>query len=140
MGRGAPAKVKAKVADPRRPAGKGRISPGAFGGISATFAPAGGYRSMKTFLKILLCVAVGLMLLKLFPILLAPAMVSVVVMLVVGAVMLAAAGGIAVGALALLAVALVAVLVLAAALSPIWLPVLAIMGLVSLCRRRPRAA
>lgn len=84
---------------------------------------------MKTFLKILLFVLLAMVVIHIFPLLLVPATLSVVVMLGLGALL--------VGVLAaLLAVALVVLTVL----SPLWLPLLAVFGLVSLCRRRPVAA
>ena len=84
---------------------------------------------MKTFLKILLFVLLAMVVIHVFPLLLVPATLSVLVMLGIGAVL--------VGVLAaVLAVALVILTVL----SPLWLPGLAVLGLVSLCRRRPAAA
>jgi MYXO-CTERM domain-containing protein len=84
---------------------------------------------MKTFLKILLFGLLAVVVIHVFPLLLVPATLSVVVMLGLGVLL--------VGVLAaLLAVALVVLTVL----SPLWLPLLAVFGLVSLCRRRPVAA
>ena len=89
---------------------------------------------MKTFWKILLFVALGLVILHLCPVLLVPAM------LVVGTVLLSGVAAMAVTGLSLVAGLLAVALVLLAVLSPIWLPVLAIVGLVSLCHRGRKAA
>ena len=69
---------------------------------------------MKTFLKVLLFVLLGLLAIKLLPFVLVPVFVA---------------------GISLLVVALVALLVtLLAVLSPIWIPVLAVIGLIALIR------
>lgn len=78
---------------------------------------------MKTFLKILLVAALAFIALKLSPLLCLAMLIGLVVAVVLGAVGLS------------LVLGLLAVLLgLAVALSPIWIPVLVIMGLVSLFR------
>jgi hypothetical protein len=94
---------------------------------------------MKTFLKILLFVVVGLVVIHVFPILFVPVMIGFVALMVVGALMMGGVAAIAGVGLALLAGLLAVALVILAVLAPVWLPVLAIVGLVSLCRRRPKA-
>ena len=94
---------------------------------------------MKTFLKVLLFVLLGLLAIKLLPFLLIPVFV--------GGIGLLLAGGLAFGGVAAVAgigvavvVALVAILVtLLAVLSPIWIPVLAVVGLIALIPRSSRA-
>lgn len=96
--------------------------------FTATFPREVGFRNMKTFLKILLIVVAVVVAVKLLPI-----------AFIAGCV---AAGLLA--ALAVLGVSLAALLVcaalgVAAVLSPIWVPVLAIIGIVSLYRRHEAA-
>ncbi len=80
---------------------------------------------MKTFLKILLIAALLLLAIKLSPVLFVGAFAGLLVAALLGVV------GIS------LVVALAAVLLaIALALSPIWVPVLVILGLVSLFRRK----
>jgi hypothetical protein len=86
---------------------------------------------MKTFLKIFLIVVVSLLALKFLPVVLVGAFVGLLV-----AALLGAFGLTLVGLLLAVAVAL------AVALSPIWIPVLIVMGVISLCRKlgaRPAA-
>jgi hypothetical protein len=82
---------------------------------------------MKTFLKILLLAALLLVAIKFSPVLFIAALAGLIVAAVLGAV------GITL-VMALLAV----VLALAVALSPIWIPVLVVLGLISLFRRSER--
>lgn len=95
---------------------------------------------MKTFLKIVLFLVLGLVAVKLCPLLLAPALASVMVMLALGGVVLAGLATVAATGLTLTAVLLGVVLLVLAVLSPVWVPVLALIGLISLFRRRPTAA
>ena len=83
---------------------------------------------MKTFLKVALIFVLVLVALKLLPI-------ALVFGGVLGAALLAA---MALG-LSFVVAALCALLAVAAVLSPLWVPVLAIVGIVSLCRRGHRA-
>ncbi|MBI2517964.1 MAG: hypothetical protein HYV95_13755 [Opitutae bacterium] len=82
---------------------------------------------MKTFLKILLIAALLLLAIKLSPVLFVGALIGMFVATVLGAV------GVSL-VVALLAVVLAAAL----ALSPIWVPVLVVLGLVSLFRKTER--
>ncbi len=79
---------------------------------------------MKTFLKVLLVAALLIVAIKFSPIIFIGALVGLVVAAVLGAI-----------GLSLLAVLLAIVLAVTLALSPIWVPVLVIMGVVSLFRR-----
>lgn len=94
---------------------------------------------MKTFLKVLLFVLLGLLAIKLLPFVLFPVVVAGAGLLL--AVGLAFAGIAAVAGIGVaVVVALVALLVvLLTVLSPIWIPVLAIVGLIALIRRSGRA-
>jgi hypothetical protein len=84
---------------------------------------------MKTFLKVLLIAALLIIAIKLSPVIFIGALLGLLAAAVLGAV-----------GISLLA-ALVAVLIaLAVALSPIWIPVLVIMGLVSLFKKNGNAA
>jgi hypothetical protein len=83
---------------------------------------------MKTFLLVLGGVVLALIVLKLCPVVLIPLAVGLLLGLV-GLVVVGALG------LSLLAVAFGLAVVLAAVLSPIWIPVLLIAGLVWLVRR-----
>jgi len=87
---------------------------------------------MTTLLKILLCVVLGFVALKLCALLILPAAFGVGALLALGTGLLGVLAAVTVG---LLALALFVLVVLA----PVWLPVLAVCGLVSLCRRRPAA-
>ena len=93
----------------------------------ATFRGEPGFLDMKTFLKVVLLVIAAVIAVKLLPLTL-----GLGILLGVSIVGLAAVG---VSALALI---LGLGLVLAAVLSPIWIPVLAIVGLVALIKRSSR--
>jgi hypothetical protein len=95
----------------------------------ATFAAALGIRAMKTFLKVLIVLLVALLALKLLPVLLGLG-IALIAVLALAAVLGLGAAGVLLG----LALGLVALL------SPIWLPVLAIVGLVALWEKLERAA
>jgi hypothetical protein len=88
-----------------------------------------GIGGMKTFLKILLLVVVALVAIKLLPI-----------ALVAGCVAAALVAVLAILGVSLAAAVVVAALVVAAVLSPIWLPVLVIVGVIALCKRLSRPA
>ena len=84
---------------------------------------------MKTFLKVLLIAALLIVAIKLSPVIFIGALVGLFAAAVLGAVGLS------------LVAALVAVLLaFTLALSPIWLPILVVMGLVSLFRRKESPA
>lgn len=82
---------------------------------------------MKTFLKILLIALAVVVAIKLLPVTLLAGCVLAGMALLVLAIGVSAAAG-------LFCVAVI----MAAALSPVWLPVLAVIGLIRLCRR-PKA-
>lgn len=84
---------------------------------------------MNTFLKVFLIVIGAVIAVKLLPLAFG---------LVCGVAALLA--GLAILGVSLVALLACAVLVVAAVLSPIWVPVLAIVGIVALCRRNGGAA
>lgn len=90
---------------------------------------------MKTFLKVLLGVAVCFVAIHFFPLLLVPVIFGVAVTLIVGSALVGGLAALLATTLSLLAGLLVVMLVALAVLSPIWLPILAIVGLISLCRK-----
>ena len=83
---------------------------------------------MKTFFKILLAIIAAVLVVKLLPVTLALGCA-----LVIGAALVLALG------VSVLAVSVGVLLALVALLSPIWLPVIAIVGLVMLIKRCGRA-
>lgn len=84
---------------------------------------------MKTFLKILLAAVLLIVAIKLSPILFVGALIGMLV-----------AGILGVLGLSLLAALLAVALAFTVALAPIWIPVLAVIGLVSLFRRNKTSA
>lgn len=95
---------------------------------------------MSTFLKIVLLVLLVVLIGHLWPIALVPFAIVGLAMLVLGAI---TAGGAAIVlgiGFSLLGVVLALVLSVATALSPIWIPVVILLGLISLCRRKGPAA
>ena len=82
---------------------------------------------MKTFLKVLLMAALLVIAIKFSPVLFIGALVSLFMAAVLGAV-----------GISLIAALCAVVLALAVALSPIWIPVLVVMGLISLFRKSER--
>ncbi len=79
---------------------------------------------MKTFLKILLIVVLTLLVIKFIPFVMIGAMVGLVLAAILGGV-----------GLTLVAALLVVGILLAAALAPIWIPVLIVMGAISLFKK-----
>ena len=79
---------------------------------------------MNTFLKILLIVVLSLLALKFLPVILIGAFVGLVLAAILGAF-----------GLTLVALLLAVGIALAMALSPIWIPVLIVMGLISLFKK-----
>ena len=104
----------------------------AFAGWVATFRGEAGFQGMKSFLKVLLLVLVALLAIKLLPLTLALGCLlalSIVPLAVVGVSAIVILCGVA--------------LVVVAVLAPVWIPVLALVGLIALikrCTRRPVAA
>lgn len=95
---------------------------------------------MKTFFQILLCVLLVVVAIKLLPFILFPLVIGggallLIALLALGGVVTVAGLGVAAAA-TLLAVAIA----LIAALSPIWIPVLAVVGIIALIRRSKRTA
>jgi hypothetical protein len=82
---------------------------------------------MKTFLKILLAAVLLIVAIKLSPFLFVAAFAGLILAVVLGAV-----------GLSLVAALVAVVIALAVALSPIWVPVLCVIGLVSLFRRNSK--
>jgi hypothetical protein len=82
---------------------------------------------MKTFLKVLLMAALLVIAIKFSPVLFIGALVGLFLAAVLGAV-----------GISLVAALCAVVLALAVALSPIWIPVLVVMGLISLFRKSER--
>ena len=92
--------------------------------FSATFPKLPGFLGMKTFLKVLLMAAILIIAIKFSPVIFIGAIAGLVV-----------AGILGVVGISLVAALLAVLVALAVALSPIWIPVLVIMGLVSLFRK-----
>jgi hypothetical protein len=80
---------------------------------------------MKTFLKVLLIAALLIVAIKLGPVIFVGALLGLIAAAVLGAI-----------GLSLVAVLVGVLLAFALALSPIWIPVLVVMGLISLFRRK----
>jgi len=91
---------------------------------SATFLRVLGFFGMKTFLKVLLIVALFLIAIKLSPVVFVAALVGLLVAAILGALGLSLLAGFA-----------AVVIALVAALSPIWIPVLLVMGAISLIKK-----
>lgn len=90
---------------------------------------------MKTALKIFLIVLIALLIIKLAPLLLVPAGLVFFLCLLVGGAVTAVLLGCCAGVVGLVVALLVAALALVAVLSPLWIPVLMVLGLIALCRR-----
>ncbi|WP_415908938.1 hypothetical protein [Oleiharenicola sp. Vm1] len=84
---------------------------------------------MKTFLKILLAAVLLIVAIKLSPLLFIAALAGLIAAAVLGAL-----------GLSLLAALVAVVLAFAVALSPIWIPVLCVIGVISLFRRNSKPA
>ena len=95
---------------------------------------------MKTFGKVLLIVILALVCLRLLPLLMGASLLALAVLFGVAIVLAGGVAAVAATGLTAVAALLAVVLVVAAVLTPIWLPVLAIAGLVSLCRRSGKTA
>ena len=84
---------------------------------------------MKTFLKILLIAALLIVAIKLSPVIFIGALLGLLAAAVLGAV-----------GISLVAVLLAVLIAFTLALSPIWIPILVVLGLVSLFRRKETPA
>lgn len=94
---------------------------------------------MKTFLKVLLVLAILLLVAHFWPIALLPIALAAVVTLVFGS-LFAGLIALVLGLIVAIAVPLLAVaLVIVAATAPAWVPLLIILGIVRLCRGPRRA-
>ena len=91
---------------------------------SATFLTERGIFDMKTFLKVLLIMVVLLIAIKLSPVVFVAALAGLLVAAILGALGLSLLAGFA-----------AVVIALVAALSPIWIPVLLVMGAISLIKK-----
>jgi hypothetical protein len=98
-----------------------------------------GISGMKTFLTVLVYVLLALLAIKLLPFLFLPVLVAGVGLLIAAG--LAFGGVAAVAGMGIAAAVLIlgVLIVLVTILSPIWLPILAIVGLIALIRRSNRA-
>lgn len=94
---------------------------------TATFRGVGCFQAMKTFVKVLLLAALLIVAIKFSPVLFLGAIAGLIVAAVLGAV-----------GISLLAALMAVVLALALALSPLWIPVLLVLGLISLFRKSER--
>ncbi len=94
---------------------------------TATFRGVGCFLAMKTFVKVLLLAVLLIVAIKFSPVLFLGAIAGLIVAAVLGAV-----------GISLIAALLAVVLALALALSPIWIPVLLVLGLISLFRKSER--
>jgi hypothetical protein len=106
--------------------------------LPATFSNERGSSGMKTFLKVFLILLLALVALKFLPFVLVPFLIGGLGLLLAVAL---AFGGLATAAgvgLAVLAAIVAVLAVVVAVLSPIWIPVLAVMGLLALLRRPNR--
>lgn len=94
---------------------------------TATFRGVVCFLAMKTFVKVLLLAALLIVAIKFSPVLFIGALAGLIVAAVLGVV-----------GISLVAALLAVVLALAVALSPIWIPVLVVLGLISLFRKSER--
>ena len=90
---------------------------------------------MKTFLKVVLLFLVVALVIHLWPIAAVPLAIGGVIAFIVGSVLVGGVAVVATVAIVLAVAVAAALLCVAAASSPIWLPVLAIVGLIALLRR-----
>lgn len=90
---------------------------------------------MKTLVNLLLITALVLVVVKLWPLALAVGSLAGLVLVASGGLLAGGLSAVLGLALALLVALLGVILVTAVALSPIWIPVLALIGLISLLRR-----
>jgi hypothetical protein len=102
---------------------------------AATFVNLVGFLSMNTPVKVLLCIVAAVLALKFLPLLLIPVALGGLALLAVGGLLFS--GVVAVAGLGL--AALLALLIVCAVLSPIWIPVLAVVGVIALIRRSNRS-
>jgi len=104
----------------------------------ATFGGVAGCWGMKTFLKVVLILIAAVIVVKLLPALLLIGGLSLGGLVLVGLGLLALGGLLGAVGLSVAAASLAIGLVVALALSPLWVPVLLIVGIVALMRRNSR--
>ena len=90
---------------------------------------------MKTFLIVLLALVGAVIAVKLLPLAFAPVIFVLGLLLLIGGLLVGGAAATIAAVLALLVSLLMGGLVLLVILSPIWIPVLAIVGLIALIKR-----
>jgi len=90
---------------------------------------------MKTFLIVLLVLVGAVVAVKLLPLALAPVIFVLGLLLLIGGLLVGGAAATVAAGLALLVSLLVGGLLLLVVLSPLWIPVLAIVGLIALIKR-----
>ena len=90
---------------------------------------------MKTFLFVLLALVGAVVVVHLLPLALAPVIVVVGLLLLIGGLLAGGAAAIVAAVLALLVGLLAGGLALVVILAPIWIPLLAIVGLIALIKR-----
>jgi hypothetical protein len=88
-----------------------------------------GFGAVNTFLKVLLLLVAVLVAIRLLPL-----------TLLAGFGLIGAAFGVLAAGLSVVAALVCTALLVAAVLSPLWIPILAVIGIVALCRRRSPAA
>jgi hypothetical protein len=93
---------------------------------------------MKIGLKIFLVLIAALLVLKLLPVILVMGGFSLAGLVVVGGLLVAALGVLVLLGVSVSVAALAVALVVAVALSPIWVPVLAVIGLIFLLKKAKR--
>lgn len=106
----------------------------------ATFCGVRGFLGMKTFLKVVLILIAAVIVVKLLPALLLVGGLSLGGLVLLGLGLLAVGGLLGAVGLSFAAAVVVAGLVVAVVLSPVWVPVLIIVGIVALVRRGSRRA
>jgi hypothetical protein len=104
----------------------------------ATFRAPVGFGSMKTFLKVVLILIAAVIVVKLLPALVLVGGLSLGGLMLVGLGLLAVGGVLGALGLSVAAALLVVALVVAVALSPVWVPVLVVVGIVAFVRKLSR--
>jgi hypothetical protein len=100
-----------------------------------TFRRKWGSRDMKTFLIVLLALVGAVVAVKLLPLALVPVILVLGLLLLIGGLLVGGAAAAVAAVLALLVGLLAGGLALVVVLAPIWIPVLAVVGLIALIKR-----
>ncbi len=103
--------------------------------LPATFRLKRGSRSMKTFLVVLLALVGAVVAVKLLPLALVPVIFVLGLLLLIGGLLVGGVAAAVAAVLALLVGLLAGGLALVVVLAPIWIPVLAVVGLIALIKR-----